>query len=206
MYKNSSASCSLCSHSMCFCSYPTGSHQTSSKRSVHALLLMKNDPRLKPEQSCGIIKLMELALPSPIGLRASSSRCVAGNGCVIFKGLYSLMSLYVLAGRFLKICDWREYDGSIMKVLRSIHQNLREVSFALMGSKILGLTTQHLDIFSDNFESYQPFPSSLSTRVRIVSSCSYQQSPNHIPTYWRISFCFVHCRVRWPIPAGLSTP
>lgn len=45
---------------------------------------------------------------SPVAEREMESRNSDCSGCEMFKGLYTLMSRYVLAARELKMCDCRE--------------------------------------------------------------------------------------------------
>jgi hypothetical protein len=69
---------------------------------------MKKDPRLNPEQSCGTMRLIDDVRLSPVAEREMESRNSDCGGCEMFKGLYTLMSRYVLAARELKMCDCRE--------------------------------------------------------------------------------------------------
>ena len=59
----------------------------SRRRSVHALRLMKKEPRLKPPQSCGMTRLMDESLPSPIRERERGSRYESVKGWEMLRGL-----------------------------------------------------------------------------------------------------------------------
>lgn len=53
---------------------------------------MKNEPRLKPEQSCVMMRSMEEVLLSPVGDDDMGSRMDDVGGWVMLRGFHSLMS------------------------------------------------------------------------------------------------------------------
>ena len=67
---------------------------------------------------------MEEVKLSPEDEAVTGSRNSGFGGCVMLSGFQWLMSRYVVASRLPKICCCSDKDGSMMKVLRSSHQNL----------------------------------------------------------------------------------